>query len=432
VAVEGRLAASGEQMAVPGPASQADGPVSAGGERGPATVGTSPAGGSTSPAGAAPAGRWFAAIAGGGTAGHVLPALAVARALVRRGYSPSSIHFIGSRRGQERELVPAAGFGVTLLPGRGFTRRPSGQDLAAAAGLSLAFLQSLALLARARPAVLVAVGGYASLPPALAAGALGVPVVLLNADAVPGAANRVLGRFARASAVAASGTRLPRAVVTGTPVREEVVGLDRSEAGRRAAREELGLPTDRVVLAVWTGSLGSRRVNHAVAGLARLWTDRADLALYHVVGRRDWPGWDQAAGGLRSETAGLWYRAVEYEERMPQLLAAADLAVCRAGASTVAELGVTGVPALLVPLPGAPGDHQSANARLLAEAGGAVVMADRECTPESLAGRLGSLLVDPGSLEDMARAASRVGHPDAADRVAALAERWASAAGRSG
>ncbi len=380
-------------------------------------------------AGPPPPGRWFAAIAGGGTAGHVLPALAVARALVRRGHDPSSVHFIGSRRGQERVLIPAAGFGVSLLPGRGLRRRPGLQDLAAGAGLGLAFLQSLALLGRSRPAVMLAVGGYASLPPALAAGILRVPVVLLNADAVPGAANRVLGPFARASAVAAPGTGLPRAVVTGTPVREEVLGVDRSEAGRRAAQEELGVPAGRLVLAVWTGSLGSRRVNGAVAGLSRLWSSRADLAIYHVVGRRDWPGWDRSAGQAGLKQGGLWYRAVEYEENMPRLLAAADLAVCRAGASTVAELAATGLPALLVPLPGAPGDHQSANARLLAGVGGAVVLADDECTPEALARHLGPVLADPGALAAMARAASEVGHADAADQVAALAETWASAGG---
>lgn len=373
--------------------------------------------------------RTFAVFAGGGTAGHVLPALAVAGELVRRGHRPEAIHFVGSSRGQEARLVPQAGFGVTLLPGRGLTRRLTRQDVAAAAGLAVALGRSFGLLARLRPSVLVSVGGYASLPPALAAGALRIPVVLLNADAVPGAANRVVGSFARAAAVAVPGTPLPRAVATGVPLRSELVTLDRSPGGRRAARLELGIPPDRTVVAVFSGSLGARRVNRAAAGLARSWAGRADLALYHVVGRRDWPevAEEGTAGGSPGEAGGLWYRAVPYEERMSVLLAAADVAVSRAGAGSIAELAAAGLPAVLVPLPGAPGDHQSANARRLADPGGAVLLADAGCTPETLRERLEELLGDPGRLAAMGAAAAAVGRPDAAAEVASLVERWADA-----
>ncbi|MGH9102003.1 MAG: UDP-N-acetylglucosamine--N-acetylmuramyl-(pentapeptide) pyrophosphoryl-undecaprenol N-acetylglucosamine transferase, partial [Acidimicrobiales bacterium] len=321
----------------------------------------------------------FAVVAGGGTAGHVLPALSVAEALVSRGHDRRELLFVGSRRGQEGSLVGAAGFGVVRLPGRGLLRSSGGASLvrnaASAAGLAVATLGSLKLLGRRRPAVVLCLGGYAALGPSLAALALQIPVVVANADAVPGSVNRLVGRFARASAVAWEGTPLPRSVVTGTPVRAEVASADTSQAARARARRALGVGDDRRMVLVVGGSLGSLRLNTAVADLATLWRSRADVAIHHVVGRRDWSGWQSppAAPG------GLAYRAVAYEDDMASALLAADLVVARAGASTVAELAVLGRPAVLVPLPGAPGDHQGANAAHLAAAGAAIVVQDGEC-----------------------------------------------------
>jgi len=365
----------------------------------------------------------FAVVAGGGTAGHVLPALAVGRALVERGHPAEAIHYVGSRRGIEARLVPAAGFELTLLPGRGIERRLSRANLEAVPGLAVAVGRSLGLVARRRPAVVLSVGGYAGLPAALAAVLLRVPLVVAESNAVPGAANRVAGRFAAAAAVAFEGTPLPRAVVTGNPVRPEVLAVDRSSAGRRAARDALGLPPGRSVVAVFGGSLGALRINEATLDLARSWATRQDVTVYHVVGRRDWPEMSSRAAALELDP-GL-YRPVEYEERMPTLYAAADLAVCRAGATSVAELAVVGLPAVLVPLPGAPGDHQTANARWLAQAGAALSLRDSECTPVRLAGELDALLADQDRLAAMGRRAKQVGRPRAADEVAALVEEHA-------
>lgn len=361
--------------------------------------------------------RTWAVVAGGGTAGHVLPAVAVAQALVARGHRAESIHFVGSRRGAEAASVPEAGFGITLLPGRGIARRFSLDNVGAVLGLVVALVQGVALLVRRRPAVVLSVGGYAAAPCALGAVLLRIPLVLQEQNAVPGSVNRLVGRFARAAAVSFPGTPLPRAEVTGNPVRPEIAAVDRSASGRAAARAALGLPEDRVVVAAFGGSLGARSINRAVAGLVTAWTSRADVTVYHVVGRRDWD-WARP-------TPSDVYRPVEYEHRMSVLLAAADVAVCRAGGTTVAELALVGLPSVLVPLPGAPGDHQTANAAALVQAGAAVLVPDAELTPERLARELDALVGDAARLEAMGRAAVSCAVPDAANRVAMLLDRHA-------
>ncbi|HEX2063192.1 MAG TPA: undecaprenyldiphospho-muramoylpentapeptide beta-N-acetylglucosaminyltransferase [Acidimicrobiales bacterium] len=367
--------------------------------------------------------RTWAVVAGGGTAGHVVPAIAAARALVEGGRPATSIHFVGSRRGPEARLVPAAGFDITLLPGRGIARKLTPANVGAVFGLIWAVVRALALVARRRPAVVLAVGGYASVPCAVAAVVLRVPIVVHEQNARPGLANRIVARFARASAVSFEGTALPRTVVTGNPVSPEVLAVDRSPAARAAARRELGLPPDGTVVAVFGGSLGARRINQAAVGLVRAWEERSGIAVRHAVGSRDWAG--AQADLPRPPDGGLLYQAVEYEDRMPVLLSAADVAVCRAGGSTVAELSAVGVPALLVPLPIAPDDHQTANARPLVDRGGAVLVPDGDFTSERLAAELDRLLGDPGRLEAMGRAAREGARRDAARRLAELVERHA-------
>lgn len=359
-------------------------------------------------------------IAGGGTGGHVYPALAIADALVAAGRPQGRIRFVGSARALEAEVVPAAGYEIALLPGRGIKRRLSLDNLGAVAGLVVAAARTVWAFWRHRPEAVVSVGGYASAPASLAAVLLRVPLVLAESNAVPGAANRLVARAAAASAVAWPGTPLPRAVVTGNPVRPEILAVDRSPGAREAAKVALGVPTDRVLVASIGGSLGSGTINRALADLATRWRDRDDAAVHHVVGRRDW---DQR--GLRADIgpdARLVYRAVPYEDRMAVVYAAADVMVCRAGATTAAELAAVGVPSVLVPLPGAPGDHQTANAKALAAEGGAVVLADRDCDGAALQRVLEPLLDDPARLEAMRRGAAPRGRNVAAERIAALVE----------
>jgi undecaprenyldiphospho-muramoylpentapeptide beta-N-acetylglucosaminyltransferase len=372
-------------------------------------------------------GERFALVAGGGTAGHLQPALAIAEALVASGHERGTIEFVGSTHGQDRLTLEGKGFPFTLLPGRGIVRSFRPRDLmanlGAMAGLAVAAGRGLGVVRRSRPQVVVSVGGYASLSASFAAVVLGVPLVLVNVDAVPGAANRLFGRLARASAVGWDGTPLPRSVVTGTPVRPEIAAVGRSAADRRTARHRLGLPEDRSTVAVFGGSLGARRINQAVEELSDRWKDRDDRSIYHIVGRRDWEG-DPAPSGSGSESpsAGLALVRVPYQASMELVYAAADVVVCRAGAMTVAELAVAGVPSVLVPLPRAPGDHQTANARVLERVGAAVVVADADCDAGALGAILDDLVGQPARLESMGRAASTLGRRDAAGAGARLVE----------
>jgi len=362
----------------------------------------------------------YALVAGGGTAGHVLPGLAVAQALVERGHDASSIHFVGSERGLERTLVPAAGFDVTLLPGRGIQRRLTLENIAAACGLARAVVKGVGIVRRRRPNVVLVLGGYASIACTIGAVIWRVPIVVMEQNARAGAANRLAGRFAKACAVPFVETDLPRSVVTGNPVRAEVLSINR-ERDREAARTALGVSGDRTFIAVVTGSLGSRKVNEAVFAAVLKWSTRTDLSIRHVIGSRDW----ESVQGKLPKGDGVEYVAVRYEDHMDTVLAAADLLIGRAGGTTVAELAEVGVGGVLVPLPQAPRDHQTANAAALVRAGAAVLIPDAELDGDRLAAELQPLLDDPSKLERMGTAAHTLAQADAADAVAELVERHA-------
>lgn len=347
-------------------------------------------------------------ITGGGTGGHVYPALALAEELVRRGTPRTGVLFVGSARGLEATAVPEAGFDVELLPGRGLQRRLTLANAAAVWGALVAFLRCWRILGRARPRVVVGVGGYASLPCVVAARLRRVPVVVHEQNAAPGVANRVAVRLGARPGVALPGTPLKDAVVVGNPVRAAVFGRER--------RPDPGRP---LVLA-FGGSLGAGRINEAVLGLARAWAERADVRVRHVTGRRNAVACRTALDAARHPGDALEYTLVDYEDRMEEWYAQASLAVCRAGAVTVAELAGAGLPSVLVPLPGAPADHQTRNAMAMVEAGAAVLLPDAECTTERLAAELDALLADPARLAAMGDAARTLARPDAAARLADL------------
>lgn len=361
-------------------------------------------------------------ITGGGTGGHVFPMQAIAEALRARGLGSEDLRFVGSRRGQERSLLATSDVPLTLLPGRGLRRSLAPRDLVANLGAVLGLVAAIALalvaIRRWRAAVVVSVGGYASFAASFAAVCWGVPLVLVEIDAAPGAAQRLLGRFAAARCCAFP-SEGPRVFVTGTPLRASIEAVERTPTSRAAAKASQVPPIEvsRAVVVVMTGSLGAARVNDAVVELAGLWAGRDDVALVHVTGRRDF----EAVRARVPTARGLDYRVVAFGA-MDELWSLADVAVCRAGAVTVAELTNLGIPSVLVPLPGAPGDHQSENARAVARAGGALILTDAQCTGVTLAHALDDVL-PPATREAMAEGALTLARPHAAVAIAEVVAR---------
>lgn len=354
-------------------------------------------------------------IVGGGTAGHVLPGVAIGSELVTRGLSRDEVHFVGSERGVESKLVPEAGFEVTLLPGRGIARRLTTDNVGAVIGLMKAFARSQSILRSRRPDVVVALGGYASVPAGLWAVALRVPVVVAEQNAVPGLANRIIGRFARSCAVSYEGTDLPRAVWTGNPVRPEILDVANNYMARRAeARALFGIDDTESLVVVFGGSLGARTINDATIGALDQLAERDDVVVRHIIGRRDHAEISARAAGKQRA---LRYEPIEYEDDMASVFAAADLVICRAGATSCAELAVTNTPSVLIPLPGAPGDHQTANARALEAVGGAEIISDANFDSAAMSEVIERLLGSPTDLEAMRTGAAKAARPDAAGAV---------------
>jgi UDP-N-acetylglucosamine--N-acetylmuramyl-(pentapeptide) pyrophosphoryl-undecaprenol N-acetylglucosamine transferase len=351
----------------------------------------------------------FALITGGGTGGHVYPALALARALVARGHEPASIRFAGARRGLEARLVPEAGFAIELFPGRGLERRLSLANLRAAWESLVATVRALRLVRELNPRVVVGVGGYASLPCVVAARLLRIPTVVHDQNAAPGLANRIAVRLGARPAISVPGTPLVGGVVTGNPVRPEFAIVARA-------------PSAPPLVAIFGGSLGARALNDAALGLYDRWRDDDRVAVHHVAGARNLESCRASLAAIRHGGDRLAYELVGYEDRMDLLLARSTVAVCRAGAGAIAELTATGVPAVLVPLPGSPGDHQTYNAEALAAAGAALLVPDAECDGARLDVELRELLADSSRLDAMGVAARAMGRVDAADRLADLVE----------
>lgn len=374
-------------------------------------------------------GTAFAVVAGGGTGGHLYPGLAVAADLVAAGRRSSDIHFVVSRRAADMATVAAAGFGATAVHARGLRRKATPANLLAGAVLARGIWQCWRLLGRIAPRVVLAQGGFVSATCALAARLRRIPVVVLEANATAGLANRMAARWAVACAVAFPDTALPRKVVTGLPVREAIgrlhptAGGELEAAGRAKARAALGADPERRLVLVIGGSQGSARLNSAVGVACGLLADRHDLTMRHVAGHA--AATSESPPVSQRHCDGLHYQAVEYEDDMGTALTAADLVVSRAGGSTLAELASVGRASVLVPLPGAAGDHQTANATVLARGGAAEVVSDSELDGERLADVVDELLGDPERLMAMERAAASLGTPGAAGQVADMLRRAA-------
>lgn len=349
----------------------------------------------------------FALLAAGGTGGHLYPAIALADALVARGHDRASIRFVGARGHLEATVVPDAGYAIDLLPGRGLQRRFTLANLVTIWEAMEATIRAIGLVRRYRPAVVVGFGSYAALPTVVAARVLRRPTVVHDRDAAPGLGNRIGVWLGARAAISLPTTALKGATLVGNPVRAELRAIERR-------------PQDPPLVVFMGGSQGAQTLNRAALGLYDRWRGRTDVAVHHVCGPSHVDESCTRLQALRRAGDTLDYELVGYEDDVAGLLERAAIVVGRSGASTVAELTAAGVPALLVPLPGAPGDHQTRNARTLVDAGAAILVGDGECDAMRLDADLSPLLAEPSRLGAMGEAARTLGRPDAADRLADL------------
>lgn len=351
----------------------------------------------------------FAVISGGGTSGHVVPAIAIAELLVESGHSPESIHFIGSDRGAEYSMLPGSPYPHTFLRvdglQRGLSPRALVRNVRMVPMMWRAVRSARTLLAEMRPRVVVSVGGYASIPATRAAHQMRIPVVTCSYDRSPGLATRLQSRYAAVSAVAYLPSELNNARLTGAPVRAGLRHLNRS-VSRNEARARLNIAKDRRLVVLMGGSLGSAVLNSVLRGLVEQWAGRVDLSMLHLSGMRYF---NEPLPNLGSSAERIDYLRLAYCENMADVYAAADLIISRAGASSVAEIATVGVPSILVPWKQAAENHQQTNADWLVERGGAVLMDESDLSVDTLAQAIANLLDNPHQLYQLGARAYELG-----------------------
>jgi UDP-N-acetylglucosamine--N-acetylmuramyl-(pentapeptide) pyrophosphoryl-undecaprenol N-acetylglucosamine transferase len=348
-------------------------------------------------------------LAGGGTAGHIEPALATADAL-RRADPRIPITCLGTERGLETRLVPLRGYDLSLIPAVPLPRSVNAQLLSVPGRLGAAVGAATAALDRAGAEVVVGFGGYVATPAYLAARRRGIPIVVHEANSRPGLANRIGVLLTHHVFTGQPGTKLAHASYIGIPIRREIAGLDRLALGDKA-RAHFGLRPDLPVLLVTGGSQGARSLNRAVIGAAG-WIRAAGVQVLHIIGPRTQDLEVPPPGG---ETP---YVALPYLDRMDLAYAAADFALCRGGAMTCAELTAVGLPAAYVPLPHGNGE-QRLNAAPIEAVGGGIIVEDAALSPEWIADTLLPVLLDAELVAAMSRAAEEVGRRDADRHLAA-------------
>ncbi|NLU67628.1 undecaprenyldiphospho-muramoylpentapeptide beta-N-acetylglucosaminyltransferase [Streptomyces sp. HNM0574] len=342
-------------------------------------------------------------LAGGGTAGHIEPALALADAL-RRQDPTVGITALGTERGLETRLVPERGYDLELIPAVPLPRKPTPELITVPGRLRGTIKATEAILEKTKADCVVGFGGYVALPGFLAAKRLGVPIVVHEANARPGLANKIGSRYTRHVAVSTPDSKLRNARYVGIPLRRAIATLDRA-AARPEARAAFGLDPNLPTLLVSGGSQGARRLNEVVQQ-AVPHLQRAGIQVLHAVGpKNELPQIDNMPGMPP-------YVPVPYVDRMDLAYAAADMMLCRAGAMTVAELSAVGLPAAYVPLPVGNGE-QRLNAQPVVKAGGGLLVDDAELTTQWIQSDVLPVLADPHRLHEMARAAAEFGRRDA-------------------
>ena len=365
----------------------------------------------------------------GGTAGHINPALAVAN-LMRERYPDCKILFIGATGHMEEKLVPQAGYELKCLPGSGLSRQLSlagiKKNIRAVKCVLNAVKECKRIFREFRPDVIIGTGGYASFPALYAGSSMKIPVCVHESNAVPGVTTKLAARLADRVLVCFEESKAmypdpSKVEVVGMPVRREFIYGDRA-----AARKELGIGDEPLVLSAF-GSLGAKVMNQTMAELFRLEKeDGYPFRHIHATGSFGWewmPGLVREKGVDLANTPQIEMR--EYFYNMPTLMAAADVIISRAGASTCNEIGAAGLPCILIPSPNVTNNHQEKNARVLESRGGAVVIVEKDCSAEKVYEEIKSLLADPDRRAEMGKNLRRMVTMDSTERICDIVEQLA-------
>lgn len=362
-------------------------------------------------------------ISGGGTGGHIYPAITIAREVGRLAGN-CEILFVGTKQGLEADIVPKEGFAFTTIEVRGLERRLSWQNIRTLAATVKSVWASSQIIKKFKPDVVIGTGGYVCGPVLLAASLLKIPTIIQEQNVIPGITNKILARFVDKIALGyeEAANHFPKGkpeqiVVTGNPIRPEVMSAARGEN-----MSELGLDPNKLTLLVVGGSRGARSINNAMLGVYKYFKGSKRVQILHVTGQSEY---NSIVGNIKQLGIDLSCAGniiiKPYLYNMPAALAAADLAIFRAGAVGLAELTACGIPAILIPYPYAAENHQEYNARALEKHGAAVVIADKELTDTRLLETITRLLDDSDKLSSMAKKSKELGRPQAAETIARLA-----------
>lgn len=358
-------------------------------------------------------------LTGGGTGGHIYPALAIAKGIQEK-YSGAEILYIGTKHGLEASIVPRAGFPFASISLSGLQRKLALGNLRVLWQAAAGTVGACRLIKDFKPCIVVGTGGYVCGPVVMAAAFLRVPTLIHEQNALPGITNRALSRFAGRVAVtfADSMTRFParsRVLLTGLPVRPEIKTADREKA-----RAELGLTSGQTFVLSFGGSQGARSINYAMPGVIKNFENEKSIKFLHITGPSQYEDFltvCKRENVKLDQSPDAHHAALPYLHEMPQVLAAADIVVCRAGAATLAEITVRGLPSILIPYPYAAENHQEYNARALADQGAAEMVLDRELNSRLLTEKIKKMVRDRDYLKEMSSASLALGRPQALDDI---------------
>lgn len=359
-------------------------------------------------------------LAGGGTGGHIYPALSIAEAIVNR-HSGAECRFVGTGHGLEATLVPHSGFELELISLYGFQRRLSARNINNLFLLGKSLFDVNNILKRFKPDIVIGTGGYVCGPVLLMAALSGIPTMIQEQNAFPGITNRILSRFVDLvalgyeEAMGKFSKSRAKMVTTGNPVRQDLKIGNRDEGLRH-----FGFRSDAPVVLITGGSQGARSINQAALALHRRYAGRIDIQLLHVTGQGEYAEFVRMleSEGLPVDDPAKGRLVLPYLHEMPVALSVTDVAISRAGAIGLAELTIMGIPSILAPYPHASENHQEINARAMESKGAAIVIKDTELNGDILYKVLNQLLSDSRRLKDMAVAAASMGRSDAADTLA--------------